>query len=80
MFGNQKLRNQHNQTFIVEERGVRCTIEEQDLAHRCKEIISSEDYWYQKHDCECAGLGRLAAISSGRTEALKCQADGRRLE
>jgi len=66
VFGNQKLRYQHNQTYIVEERGVRCTIEEQDLAHRCIEIISSEDYWYQKHDSECAGLGSLAAMSSGR--------------
>ncbi len=80
MFGNQKLRYQHNQMYVVEERGVRCTIEEQDLAHRCKEIISSEDYRYQKHDCECAGLGSLATISSGRTGASECQADGRRLE
>lgn len=80
MFGNQKLKNQHNQTYIVEERGVRCTIGEQDLAHRCIEIISSEDYWYQKHDCGCAGLGSLAAMSSGRTGALECQADGHRLK
>lgn len=74
------IRNLKINTTKREERGVRCTIEEQDLAHRCIEIISSEDYWYQKHDSECAGLGSLAAMSSGRTGALERQADGRRLE